>query len=86
MLVATDVRVSLIESSSGRGAANARSKDGALHSQQSSRLCSNRKVKGIISCFILLELKSSLFTPTAILISVTAIEHGTNLHFRRRRL
>lgn len=86
MLVTTDVGVSLIESSSGRGAANARFKDGALHGQQLGRLCSNRKVKGIISCFILPELKSSLFTPTAILISVTAIEPGTNLHLHRRRL
>lgn len=66
MLVTTNVRVSLIENSSGREAVNAGSKDGALHSQQSCCLWYNRKVKGIISCFILLELKSSSFTPTAI--------------------
>lgn len=71
MLVTTNVRVPLIEKSSGREAVNAGFKDEALHSQQWCCLWYNRKVKDIISCFILLELKSSSFTPTAILISLS---------------
>lgn len=71
MLVTTNVRVPLIEKSSGREAVNAGFKDGALHSQQWCCLRYNRKVKDIISCFIFLELKSSSFTPSAILISLS---------------
>lgn len=68
MLVTTDVRVSLIENSSGREAASEakrRAKTERLHSQRPRCLRHNRKVKGIISCFILPELKSSSSTPTA---------------------
>lgn len=69
MLVTTNVRVTLIEDSGAP--VNAGFRDGALCSRQSCYLGYNRKVKGIISCFMLLELKSSSLTLAAILISLS---------------
>lgn len=59
MLVTTNVRVPLIEDSTGGEAANAGFTDrgGGLCSPQPRYLRYNRKVKGIISCFMLQELK-----------------------------